>query len=76
MVVREGLAVAAIGTMLGLATSAALTRLMSAMLFGIGPLDVASFAAAPLLLLPVVVLACLWPALIAARTDPSLMLRR
>ena len=76
MVVREGLAVAAIGTMLGLATSAALTRLMSAMLFGIGPLDLASFAAAPLLLLPVVVLACLWPALIAARTDPSLMLRQ
>ena len=76
MVVREGLAVAAIGTMLGLAASAALTRLMSAMLFGIGPLDLASFVAAPLLLLPVVVLACLWPALIAARTDPSLMLRQ
>jgi hypothetical protein len=46
------------------------------MLFGIGPLDLASFVAAPLLLLPVVVLACLWPAAIAARTDPSLMLRQ
>jgi putative ABC transport system permease protein len=76
MVVREGLTVAAIGTVVGLVASAALTRLISAMLFGIGPLDLASFVAAPLLLLPVVVLACLWPATMAARTDPSLMLRQ
>ena len=76
MVIREGLVVATIGTIIGLAASAGLTRLMSAMLVGIGPLDVASFVVAPLLLLPVVVLACLWPAAIAARTDPALMLRQ
>ncbi len=76
MVVREGLTVAAIGAVVGLLASAGLTRLMSAMLFGIGPLDLVSFAAAPLVLLPVVVLACLRPAAIAARTDPSLTLRQ
>ena len=39
MVVGDGLAVAAIGTMLGLGASALLTRLISAMLFGVSPLD-------------------------------------
>lgn len=76
MVVREGLTVAAIGTAVGLVVSAGLTRLMSAMLFGIGPFDPASFVAAPLLMLPVVVIACLWPAAIAARTDPARVLRQ
>jgi putative ABC transport system permease protein len=75
MVVREGLAVAGIGAAVGLVAAAGLTRVMAAMLFGIGPFDPTSFIAAPLLLLPVVVLACVWPAAIAARTDPSRLLR-
>jgi len=76
MVVGDGLAVAAIGTMLGLGASALVTRLMSAMLFGVSPLDPTSFVVAPLLLLPVVVVASLWPAAIAARTDPARVLRQ
>jgi len=76
MVVGDGLAVAAIGTMLGLGASALLTRLIAAMLFGVSPLDPTSFVVAPLLLLPVVVVASLWPAAIAARTDPARVLRQ
>jgi ABC-type antimicrobial peptide transport system permease subunit len=76
MVVGEGLTVAAIGAALGLTAAAFLTQLLSALLFGITPLDAASFLAAPLLLLPVVLLACLLPAAIAARTDPAQVLRQ
>jgi predicted permease len=76
MVVGEGLTVAAIGAAVGLAAAAFLTQLLSALLFGITPLDPLSFAVAPLLLLPVIVLACLVPAAIAARTDPAQVLRQ
>ena len=76
MVVSEGLTVAAIGTAAGLGGSALFTRLMSAMLFGVTPLDAASFVVAPLVLLPVVLFACLWPAAIAARADPAHALRQ
>lgn len=75
MVVGEGVAVTAAGAAAGLAASALLTRLMSSVLFGVAPLDPLSFAAAPLALLPVVVLACLVPAAAAARTNPANMLR-
>jgi putative ABC transport system permease protein len=76
MVIGEGVMVAAIGATIGLAASALVTDLMTAMLFGVAPHDPASFIVAPLLLLPVVVVACLWPAAVAARTDPSLVLRQ
>lgn len=76
MIVGDGLGVAAIGTIVGLGASLWLTRFLSAMLFGVEPVDAASFVAAPLLLLPVVLLACLWPAANAARTDPARVLRQ
>jgi len=75
MIVREGLAVAAIGLAAGLAGAAALTRFMQAALFGIAPLDVASFAAAPVLLFVVAAAACARPARRAASIDPAEALR-
>ena len=75
LVVREGLALAAIGLTLGLVGAALLTRFMQAALFGIAPLDAASFAAAPLALAIVAVMACLLPAKRAAAIDPAQALR-
>ena len=75
IVVREGIAVSAIGLAAGLAGAAALTRFMEAALFGVSPLDAASFAAAPVVLLAVAAAACLRPARRAASIDPAEALR-
>lgn len=76
LVLGEGLTITAVGGIAGLIASALLTRLMSSLLFGITALDPVSFMLAPIVLLPVAILACLVPAAMAARTDPSVMLRR
>jgi hypothetical protein len=76
MVLGEGLAITLVGGVAGLVASALLTRLMSSVLIGVTALDPVSFLLAPATLLPVAALACLVPAAVAARTDPSEMLRR
>jgi putative ABC transport system permease protein len=75
LVVREGLGATTIGLAAGLVAAAGLTRLMQSVLFGVGPLDLIAFAAAPALLIPVAVVACLIPARRAARTNPLEALR-
>jgi putative ABC transport system permease protein len=75
LVIREGLGAATVGLAIGLVAAAALTRLMQGVLFGVAPLDAVSFAAAPLVLAIVAVLACLLPARRAASTDPAEALR-
>jgi hypothetical protein len=75
LVVREGMATTAIGLATGLIAAAALTRFMRGALFGVAPLDLASFAAAPAILAIVAVLACLIPARRAAAIDPAAALR-
>lgn len=75
LVLREGLAVTLVGIGMGLAGAAALTRFMQGVLFGVTPLDPVSFVAAPLLLVPVAIVACLGPALRAASADPIVTLR-
>jgi putative ABC transport system permease protein len=75
IVVREGLGIAAIGLAAGLAGAGLLTRFMQGALFGIEPLDAASFVAAPLVLLAVAALACVLPASRAASIDPARALR-
>jgi predicted permease len=71
LVLREGLWVTLVGLAAGLLGSIAMTRFLRSLLFGIGPLDSVSFVAAPTILLAVAVMACLWPALRAARTEPA-----
>jgi putative ABC transport system permease protein len=73
--VGEGLALASVGLLLGLAGAVAVTRILSARLFGITPLDVGTFAIAGMTLLLVSVCASLIPASIAARTNPVQALR-
>lgn len=75
MVVRQGLSLAAIGIALGLSGALALTRLLKAMLFGIGVTDALTFACAALGMTLVVTLATLVPALRATRISPVAALR-
>lgn len=75
MVLRQGLAIAAIGVGIGLVAAAVLSRSLSAILFEIDPLDPVTFAAVPVVLLLVVALATLGPATRAARVDPMVALR-
>jgi predicted permease len=70
MFVRHGLALACIGLLVGLGAAAALTRLMSSVLFGVQPLDPATFVAMPGLLALAAVLASYLPARRASRVDP------
>ena len=69
-VLGEGMRIALAGALAGIAGSAAAARLIRLELFGVGPLDPASFAAALLLLSITAVAACLIPSLQAARVDP------
>jgi putative ABC transport system permease protein len=75
MVIGQGAQLAAIGIALGLGGAFALTRLLKTMLFGIGVTDAATFLAAALGLLLVVLVATLLPALRATRVSPVVALR-
>ena len=75
LILREGLVVTFAGVAIGLVAAAGLARSAQALLFGIGPLDMTSFAVGPALLIGVAVMACLRPALLASSTDPALVLR-
>ncbi len=74
-VLARGLTLASAGVAIGLAAAAALTRLMGNLLFGVSPVDPATFSAAALLLLTVALIACAVPAVRATRADPLLALR-
>jgi ABC-type antimicrobial peptide transport system permease subunit len=75
LILNEGLALALAGGALGLGAAAAAGRLLSTLLFGVGPLDAATLAGSAALLGLVALLASLAPALAAARADPLVALR-
>jgi ABC-type antimicrobial peptide transport system permease subunit len=75
MVIRQGLSLAAMGIALGIGGAFALSRLLQTMLFGVGITDAMTFAAAPLAMMLVVLLATLIPALRATRISPVTALR-
>ncbi|HEX7050808.1 MAG TPA: ABC transporter permease [Longimicrobiales bacterium] len=75
MVLRDGLAVAGLGLALGLAGALALTRLLSALLFGINSADATTYVAASGVLAAVALAACWIPARRATRVDPMVALR-
>ena len=75
LVLREGLVVTAAGIAIGLAAAALVSKSAQTLLFGIGPLDPASFIIGPAVLMAVAVIACVRPAVLAASTDPALTLR-
>jgi putative ABC transport system permease protein len=66
---------AAIGIVVGVAAAAALTRLMTSMLYEISPLDVPTYTAVSLVLLAAAVMASYLPARRAASLNPIEALR-
>jgi predicted permease len=75
LVFREGMALAAIGTGVGLAAALGLTRLLASELYGIRPTDPATMVAVALLLAGIALLACGVPAWRATKVDPMVALR-
>jgi predicted permease len=75
MVLRESLVLAGIGMVIGLPLAVLASRLLRAMLFGVGPNDALSFAVALLAVVAVALAAALFPACRAAGTDPMEALR-
>ena len=73
--VRHGLRLAGVGAAVGLVAAAALTRLMSSLLFGVSTLDPVTYAAMPALLVAAAVLASYLPARRAMAVDPVQALR-
>ncbi|HEY1730394.1 MAG TPA: ABC transporter permease [Terriglobales bacterium] len=74
-VLRDGAGMVLPGIGIGLVVALAMSRLMSAILFGITPTDIVTFTSVPLVLCLVAVLACYLPARRAARLDPMQALR-
>jgi ABC-type lipoprotein release transport system permease subunit len=75
LVLRESTRPMLYGTAIGIALSAAISRLLSAMLFGLNPMDVISFAGVSVLLIVVALVATWLPARRAMRVDPMVALR-
>jgi ABC-type antimicrobial peptide transport system permease subunit len=75
MFLRHGLSLTAVGVALGIGVALVLTRVMSALLFGIGPTDLMTYAAVSAILAAVALLATYLPARRASCVDPMVALR-
>ncbi len=75
MVVRQGMALAAIGIGVGIVGALWLTQFMSQLLYEVSPTDSATFLLIPVVLAVVVLCACLIPARRATKVDPLVALR-
>ncbi|HEY2380934.1 MAG TPA: ABC transporter permease [Terriglobia bacterium] len=74
-VLREGGKLAAIGVAAGLLGAAALTRILSTLLFAVSPTDALTYVSMASLLFGLTLLACYIPARRAIRVDPMAALR-
>ena len=74
VVVRHGTRLIAIGAVLGIGVTMALSRVFGALLYQVTPIDVSS-ALAIALLVGIAILACMVPAWRATRVDPTIALR-
>lgn len=75
MVLKNGMAMAAVGLGLGIIGALAVTRLLRSLLFGVSATDPVTFLVAPAVLLLAALLASAIPAIRAVRTDPATVLR-
>ncbi len=72
---REGLWLTATGILIGIGVAMAVTRVISAFLFGVGPMDPITYASVSATLAAVAVVGTYLPARRATRVDPLLALR-
>jgi ABC-type antimicrobial peptide transport system permease subunit len=70
LVLREGMRLAIIGTVLGLVAAAGVTRLIQGFLYDVSAIDPIAFTLVPVLLMLVAALAVYLPARRAAGVDP------
>ena len=75
LVVGQGAALVAAGTVVGLAAAAAASRILESFLYGITTDDLVTFVAAPFVLVAAALFACYVPARRAARIAPMEVLR-
>jgi ABC-type antimicrobial peptide transport system permease subunit len=74
-IMKQGLALAAAGVVIGLSGAVALTRLMKSLLFGVAPTDIPTLASVAVTIAVVAAFACWLPAWRASRLDPNATLR-
>lgn len=75
LMMREGVTLVVVGSILGLVLALVATRLLQSLLFGVRAADPLTFFGAPLLLLAVGAIASLLPARRASRVDPARVLK-
>jgi putative ABC transport system permease protein len=75
LVIRQGMALAGAGIVVGVLGAVGASRALSSLLFGVNPLDALAFGGTIAVLAGVSLLACGVPAARAARVDPAITLR-
>ena len=75
LVLGQGMRLVGIGIALGVAGGTALSRALSAWLFGLSPFDPIAYATVSLFLVVVALVACYIPARRATKVDPLVALR-
>jgi putative ABC transport system permease protein len=71
LVLQQGAVIAAVGTVVGLATGLATTRFLSSIMYGVSSTDPVTLTVAVVLLVITIMLACYVPARRAASVDPA-----
>jgi ABC-type antimicrobial peptide transport system permease subunit len=75
LVLKQGMMLALVGIIAGIAGAAALSRVMGSLLFGVSSTDLVTFISVAVLLAIIAFVACYIPARRAMRVDPLVALR-